>query len=72
MALDLNLRILPVAIDGTRHVLPAKGAVVATGQRVEVTILPPVDPAAYGEARRKELADDVRRAIAGAIRSHPS
>ena len=67
MALDLKLRILPVAIDGTRRVLPAKGAVVRPGQRVVVTILPPVDPAAYGEERRKELMASVRASIVGAL-----
>jgi 1-acyl-sn-glycerol-3-phosphate acyltransferase len=67
MALDMNLRILPVAIDGTRRVLPAKGALVSPGHRVVATILPPVDPAAYGEARRKELVADVRAAIVGAL-----
>jgi 1-acyl-sn-glycerol-3-phosphate acyltransferase len=67
MALDLNLRILPVAIDGTRHILPAKGAVVQTGQRVTVTILPPIDPSPYGEPRRKELMAEVKRTIQSAL-----
>ena len=69
MALDMQLRILPVAIDGTRRVLPSKGAMVHTNQRVDVTILPPVDPAAYGEARYKELMADVRNAIVASIDS---
>jgi 1-acyl-sn-glycerol-3-phosphate acyltransferase len=67
MALDAKVRILPVAIDGTRHVLPAKGVVVHRGKRVTATLLPPIDPAAYGADRRKELADDVRRALLGAL-----
>jgi 1-acyl-sn-glycerol-3-phosphate acyltransferase len=67
MALDMNLRILPVAIDGTRHVLPAKGAIVQTGQSVKVTILAPIDPSTYGEARRKDLMADVKHAIESAL-----
>jgi len=67
MALDSGCRILPVAIDGTRRVLPAKGFVVQNKQRIVVTVLPPIDPRAYGFERRKELAHDVRLAIATAL-----
>jgi 1-acyl-sn-glycerol-3-phosphate acyltransferase len=67
MALELGVRILPVAIEGTRAVLPAEGFVVQTGKHVKVTLLPPIDPAAYGVDRRRELMADVRRAIATAL-----
>jgi 1-acyl-sn-glycerol-3-phosphate acyltransferase len=67
LALEEDVRILPVAIEGTRNVLPAKGVTVHPGKRVKVTILPPVDPAAYGVERRKQLMADVRRAIASAL-----
>lgn len=67
MALDAGCRILPVALNGTRQVLPAKGLVVQTGKRVEVTILPPIDPRTYGMERRKELMHDVREEIAQAL-----
>jgi 1-acyl-sn-glycerol-3-phosphate acyltransferase len=67
MALDQGVRILPVAITGTRDVLPAQGFVVQKGKRVHVRILPPIDPAPYGVDRRKELMDEVRRAIARAL-----
>jgi 1-acyl-sn-glycerol-3-phosphate acyltransferase len=67
MALEQGVRILPVAIEGTRDVLPAKGVVVHPGKHVAVTILPPIDPAAYGTARRRELITDVRGAIAAAL-----
>jgi 1-acyl-sn-glycerol-3-phosphate acyltransferase len=70
MALETGVRILPVAIDGTRNVLPARGAVVHTDQRVEVTVLPPVNPRDYGVDRRKELTEAVRTAIAGALGQH--
>jgi 1-acyl-sn-glycerol-3-phosphate acyltransferase len=64
MALEAGARILPVAIDGTRHVLPARKLVVVTGRRVVVTIQPPIDTREYGLERRKELTEAVRRAIA--------
>ncbi len=67
MALEAGARILPVAIDGTRHVLPAREIVVRTGHRVVVTIQPPIDPKEYGVERRKELMEAVRRAIAGPL-----
>jgi 1-acyl-sn-glycerol-3-phosphate acyltransferase len=67
MAIEAGARILPVAIDGTRRVLPARELVVRTGQRVTVTIQPPIDTKEYGLDRRKELMEVVRRAIAGPL-----
>ncbi|AKT40016.1 lysophospholipid acyltransferase family protein [Chondromyces crocatus] len=72
MALETGTPILPVAIDGTRHVLPAKGFVVQRKQRVVVTLLPQVDPTVYGVERRKELMRDVRAAIAVALGQDPT
>jgi 1-acyl-sn-glycerol-3-phosphate acyltransferase len=67
MALEQRVRILPIAIEGTRDVLPAKGVTVHPGKRVKVTILPPIDPGAYGMDRRKDLMVDTRRVIAEAL-----
>lgn len=67
MALDTGHRILPVALDGTRQVLPVRTLVVQCGKRVDVAILPPIDPKAYGVDRRKDLMRDVRKAIAEAL-----
>ena len=72
MALETSTPILPVAIDGTRKVLPAKGFVVQRHQQVVVTVLPPVDPRRYGVERRKELMRDVRAAIAAALGQDPA
>lgn len=63
LALDTNTRILPVVIDGTRHTLPANSARVRLGQSTTVTVLPPVDPRAYGKERRRELIAEVRSVI---------
>jgi 1-acyl-sn-glycerol-3-phosphate acyltransferase len=67
MAIEAGARILPVAIDGTRRVLPARELVVRTGQRVTVTICPPIDPKGFGVDRRKELMEITRRSIAEAL-----
>lgn len=67
LALQSGCRILPISINGTRAVLPAKGARVTDGCAVRVVVHPPVDPRDYGEARRDELIAAVRAAIAGAL-----
>lgn len=67
LALETRTRILPVAIDGTRHTLPARGTIVRLGGKTTVTILPPIDPQEYGAERRKDLMDAVRRAIEDAL-----
>lgn len=64
LALDAGARILPVTIDGTRHVLEAKGWTVHPGRVVHVTVSEPVDPAHYGHERRAELTEAVRARIA--------
>lgn len=71
MALDFGVRILPVCIEGTRDVLPSTRWTVERGKRVRVTVLPPIDPRAYGINRRKELMAEVRRAIAGGLGQAP-
>ncbi len=67
MALEAGARILPVAIDGTRNVLPARKLMVHTGHHVTVTICPPIDPKEYGLERRKELMETTRQAMAAAL-----
>lgn len=67
MALSAGARILPVAIDGTRHVLPPRDLLVRTGARVTVTLCAPIDPKDYGLDRRKELMEATRRALAEAL-----
>jgi 1-acyl-sn-glycerol-3-phosphate acyltransferase len=62
LARDAGLRILPVAIDGTRFALPAGGVTVTRGAVAHVTVLPPIDPKAY-EGRLSGLVTAVRRAI---------
>jgi len=63
LALEAGARILPVGIDGTREVLPAKGRTVRPGANVVVTICPPVDPRDFGSEHLDALVDRVREAI---------
>jgi 1-acyl-sn-glycerol-3-phosphate acyltransferase len=62
MAEEMGLRILPVAVNGTRDVLPAHGLRVTRGRTVTVRVMPPIDPAPYA-GRRDELVERVREAI---------
>lgn len=63
LALETGVPIVPVTIEGTRHVLPAKHLRVRSGQRVDVTFHAPIEPAEYGHARRDELVERVRATI---------
>ena len=67
VALETGHRILPIVIDGTRHVLQSGTIDVHRGCHVTVTILPPIDPRAFGPSRRKELVQAVRNAIASEL-----
>jgi 1-acyl-sn-glycerol-3-phosphate acyltransferase len=67
LAVDAGLPILPVAIDGSRNVLKAKGLEVHKGQRVRVTVCPPVSVANLTRGRVPELIESVRGAIAAHV-----
>jgi 1-acyl-sn-glycerol-3-phosphate acyltransferase len=67
VALETGHRILPIAISGTRQVLQSGTIDLHRGHHVTVTILPPIDPRAFGPSRRKDLVEAVRTAIASAL-----
>ena len=64
LAMDTGAKILPVSIAGSRGILEADTYGVNSGVHVRVTVSPPIDASAYGPARRAELSDAVREAIA--------
>jgi len=66
MAEQTGVPILPVTIDGTREVLPAKDFRVRKGKKVRITFHPAIDPMVY-ENRREALMGDVRERIASAL-----
>jgi len=67
LALDTGLPVLPISIQGTRHVLPAHGVRSSAGQRVRVEVHRPLEPKDYADADRKlaleRLMADVRASI---------
>lgn len=65
LAQDLGLAILPVSIDGTRAILPAKKLRFARKVRVRVTIHPRILPASFPS--REALMEDVRARIASGL-----
>jgi 1-acyl-sn-glycerol-3-phosphate acyltransferase len=71
LALDSGLPILPVSIQGTRHVLPAGTMRSSADVSVRVTIHAPLDPKVHGGTERKlaatRLLEDVRATIAGGL-----
>ncbi len=70
LALETGARILPATVVGSRDVLPSKGVRVRTGQRAGVRFHAPIDPTEFGHARRAELLESVRLAIASGLPSH--
>lgn len=67
LAVGAGARILPVSIDGTRAILPAKGARVMTGAHVRVTVHAPIEPRDFGTEVGEPLIQAVRSAIASAL-----
>jgi|SRR6185369_8477468 len=63
LAVGASAPILPVSIAGTRAILPAKGARVAAGAIVRVTVHPPIQPEAYGNEVNDALVQAVRNSI---------
>jgi 1-acyl-sn-glycerol-3-phosphate acyltransferase len=67
LAAGAGAQILPVTVAGTRSILPAKGARVALGAIVRVTVHPPIDPAEYGNEVSDLLVQAVRSSIQSAL-----
>ncbi|MEZ4247087.1 MAG: lysophospholipid acyltransferase family protein [Polyangiales bacterium] len=71
VALQTGIPIVPVTIDGTRDVLPAKDFRVRKGQMVRITYHPRVNPADYGVEGREALIANVRDTIGSVLSTHP-
>lgn len=63
MALDLQLPILPITIQGTRDILPSDTLDLYPG-RATMIIHPPIDIDPYDNSRLKELIERTREVIA--------
>lgn len=64
LAMAAGARILPVTIDGTNRVLPAKGRHITRGAQVTITLSDPIDTKDFRRREREQLIDAVRCAIA--------
>jgi 1-acyl-sn-glycerol-3-phosphate acyltransferase len=67
LAVGAGARILPVSIDGTRAVLPAKGGEVHDGRTVRVTLHAPVATQDFDKEQLEPLIETVRDAIASGL-----
>jgi 1-acyl-sn-glycerol-3-phosphate acyltransferase len=69
LAIDAQVPILPVTLDGTRHVMPPWSLRSRGGVTVRVTVHPPVYPPERGKgpASRRALMRQVRIAIESAL-----
>jgi 1-acyl-sn-glycerol-3-phosphate acyltransferase len=74
LALEAEAAILPITIEGTRHILPAKGLRSRPEASVRVSIHAPIDTVPFrgmpGRKGRDALMDEVRRAIQSALEPH--
>jgi len=62
MALKTGFPIVPVGLSGTFEARP-RGSFVNRPQRVDVCYGEPIDAAAYGVRRKKELMEEVRARV---------
>ncbi len=69
-ALDLQLPLLPVTINGTREILPSDTLDLFPG-RATMTIHAPIDIEGYARGNINELADRVRQSIASGLERTP-
>ena len=56
LALQANVPILPVLIDGTGGILPKHGLIFGSGHHIAIRVLDPVYPATFGTDNPNTLA----------------
>jgi 1-acyl-sn-glycerol-3-phosphate acyltransferase len=56
LALQANVPILPVLIDGTGGILPKHGLIFGIGHKIKIKVLDPVQPEHFGTENVEELA----------------
>jgi 1-acyl-sn-glycerol-3-phosphate acyltransferase len=60
LALNANVPLLPVLIDGTGEILPKHGLIFRSGYHLRVRVLDPIPPESFGTANPEELAGKIR------------
>lgn len=56
LAIDANVPILPVMIDGTGGILPKHGLIFSSGHHIRIRVLDPVYPSSFPNYTPEELA----------------
>ena len=56
LAIQADVPILPVLIDGTGGILPKHGLIFGSGYHIRLRVLDPVQPASFGTSDPDELA----------------
>ena len=56
LALQANVSILPVLIDGTGGILPKHGMIFGSGHHIRIKVLNPIDPKDFGTDNPENLA----------------
>ena len=56
LALQANVSILPVLIDGTGGILPKHGMIFGSGHHITIKVLDPIDPKDFGTDNPENLA----------------
>ena len=69
LALETNIPVVPIAIHGTRDLLPRHSVVLRTRGRIRIVVHPPIDPAAHRLTDPDRLRDEVRRLIGQTLQS---
>ncbi len=59
LAIDNNVAILPILIDGTGGILPKKGKRIGSGHIIDLKVLDPIMPSDFGTTDCDKLALDV-------------
>jgi len=59
LALQANVSILPVLIDGTGGILPKHGLIFGSGHQIMIKVLDPINPAAFGTDSPENLAQQL-------------
>jgi 1-acyl-sn-glycerol-3-phosphate acyltransferase len=68
LAIDSNVPVLPVMIEGTGGILPKHGILFKSGYRITVRVLEPVAPSEFRTKNVDELAEFFRVKIASELR----
>jgi 1-acyl-sn-glycerol-3-phosphate acyltransferase len=59
LAMQANIPVLPVLIDGTGGVLPKHGLIFGSGHKIRIKVFDPINPADFGTDIPEELAHKI-------------